>query len=142
MPPKLRCKPKRETTPEYEYRLKEWEALRPHKVDIYIGGNYITQLYYTEYILPYYIDTVYNACCYRDEQVYWLLIEDRDPSYRMKKYGVVYKLKDTNWITNLKYPAQSPDLNPIEGIWNIIKNRLYKKVYCTNKELKEAIQAE
>jgi transposase len=71
-----------------------------------------------------------------------LLMEDGDPSHGMKKCGVARKLKDTNWITNLKHPAQSLDLNPMEGIWNIIKNRLRKKVYHTNKELKEAIQAE
>jgi hypothetical protein len=70
MPLKLRRKPKRETTLKYEYRLKEWEALRLHKVDVHVGGNYITQLYYTEYILPYYIDAIHNARCYRDEQVY------------------------------------------------------------------------
>lgn len=70
MPPKPRCKPKRETTLEYEYWLKEWEALRPHKVDVHVGGNHMTQLYYTEYILPHYINAVHDACCYRDEQVH------------------------------------------------------------------------
>jgi hypothetical protein len=69
-------------------------------------------------------------------------MEDGDPSHGMKKRGIARELKDANWITNLKHPAQLLDLNPMEGIWNIIKNRLHKKVYRTNKELKEAIQAE
>jgi hypothetical protein len=102
----------------------------------------MTQLYYTEHILPHYINAIHNARCYCDEQVYWLLMEDGDPSHGMKKRGVACELKDVNWITNLKHPAQSPDLNPMEGIWNIIKNRLRKKIYYSNKELKEAIQAE
>jgi hypothetical protein len=99
-------------------------------------------LYYTEYLLPIYIDTIYNTCCYQDEQASWLLIEDRDPSYRIKKYGIARELKDTNWITNLRYPVQSPDLNPIEGIWNIIKQRLRRRIFHSSKELKDAIQEE
>lgn len=60
----------------------------------------------------------------------------------MLKRGLTAELKDSNWIINIKYPVQLSDLNPIEGIWNIIKPRLQKKVYKTKKELKEAIEAE
>ena len=42
MPPKPHHKPKRETTPEFQHRLKEWEALKLHKVDVHVGGNHIT----------------------------------------------------------------------------------------------------
>src|SRR5256885_13932524 len=37
------------------------------------------------------------------------------------KNNVARKLKETNFIKILRYPAQSPDLNPTEGIWNILK---------------------
>jgi len=104
-----------------------------------VGGNYITQLYYTEYILPLYIKAINNARCYYDEQAHWLLMEDRDPSHGMKKRSVARELKDANWITNLKHPAQSLDLNPIEGIWNIIKQRLRRRIFHSSKELKDAI---
>jgi len=107
-----------------------------------VGGNHMTQLYYTEHLLPIYIEAVNNACCYHNKQAYWLLIEDRDLSYRMKKHSIACKLKDANWITNLKHPAQSPDLNPIEGIWNIIKQRLHRRIFHSSKELKDAIQEE
>jgi len=60
----------------------------------------------------------------------------------MKKRSVAHKLKDANWITNLKHPAQSPNLNPIEGIWNIIKQRLRRRIFHSSKELKDAIQEE
>jgi len=40
------------------------------------------------------------------------------------------------------HPAQSPDLNPIEAIWNIIKQRLRRKLFYSEDEVKEAIQAE
>jgi transposase len=40
------------------------------------------------------------------------------------------------------YLAQSPDLNPIKAIWNIIKQRLQRRVFGSKKEIKEAIQEE
>jgi hypothetical protein len=63
-------------------------------------------------------------------------------THRMKKRGVAHELKDANWITNLKHPAQSLNLNPIEGIWNIIKQRLRRRIFHSSKELKDAIQEE
>ena len=35
-------------------------------------------------------------------------------------------------ITVLDWPGNSPDLNPIENLWSIVKNRL-RKMDCTNK---------
>jgi hypothetical protein len=81
-----------------------------------VEGNHMTQLYYTEHLLSIYIEAVNDARCCYNKQAQWLLIEDRDLSHRMKKCSVACKLKDANWITNLKHPAQLPDLNPIEGI--------------------------
>jgi transposase len=43
---------------------------------------------------------------------------------------------------NLKHLAQSPDLNPIEGIWNIIKQRLRRRVFYSDEEVKAALQEE
>ena len=44
------------------------------------------------------------------------------------------------WI--LLHPAQSPDLNPIEAIWQIIKQRLRGGTWKTVEEFKAAIQRE
>jgi transposase len=60
----------------------------------------------------------------------------------MRKEGLAYKLKEENWIVNLKHPAQSPDLNPIEAIWNIIKQRLRRRIFYLDEEIKEALQEE
>jgi transposase len=43
---------------------------------------------------------------------------------------------------NLKHPAQSPDLNPIKDIWNIFKQRLRRRVFYSDKEVKAALQEE
>ena len=58
----------------------------------------------------------------------------------MRKAGLAQALKDKNYILNIKYPAQSPDLNPIKGIQNIIKQRLRRRVFYTDEEVKVALQ--
>jgi hypothetical protein len=51
----------------------------------------------------------------------WLLQEDGNPSHGIRKAGFAREYKDAYNVQNLIYLAQSPDLNPIEGIWAIIK---------------------
>jgi hypothetical protein len=140
MPPKPRRRPKTESEQEYQERLQEWEALKPHDADVKVKGNSMTQKYYTERLLPVYIEAIHKARL-RDAGP-WLFQEDRDPSHSIKKEGLAQKLKDTNWITNFIHPAQSPDLNPIEAIWNIIKQRLRRRTFYSEEEVKNALQEE
>jgi hypothetical protein len=100
----------------------------------------MTQKYYTERLLPIYVNTIQKARI-RDAGP-WLFQEDGDPSYGIRKRGLAQQLKEDNWIVNLKYPAQSPDLNPIEAIWNIIKQRLRHRIFQSKEEIKEALQEE
>jgi hypothetical protein len=60
----------------------------------------------------------------------------------MRKQGLAHKLKETNSVFNLKHLAQSPNLNPIKAIWNIIKQRLRHRIFYSNEEVKEALQEE
>jgi hypothetical protein len=50
--PKKPRKSKYESNEEFEGRIKEWDALLPHEVEIKPKGNSMTQKYYTERILP------------------------------------------------------------------------------------------
>jgi hypothetical protein len=70
----------------------------------------------------------------------WLL-QDGDPSHSMRKAGLTREYKDAYNVQNLVHPAQSPDLNPIEGIWAIIKQRLRRRVF-DSEEMKEALREE
>jgi hypothetical protein len=65
-----------------------------------------------------------------------------DPSHGMRKEGLARQLKDLHSIVNLKHSAQSPDLNLIEAIWNIIKQRLRRRIFYSDEEVKEALQEE
>ena len=57
----------------------------------------------------------------------------------MRKAGLARKYKDAYNVQNLVYPAQSPNLNPIKGIWAIIKQRLRQRVFNSEEEIKEAL---
>jgi hypothetical protein len=49
---------------------------------------------------------------------------------------------ESNWIPTLKHPPQSPDLNPIEGVWNILKQRVRKRTWNNLEEYKAVCQDE
>ena len=100
----------------------------------------MTQKYYCERLLPVYINAIHTARL-KDPQN-WLLQEDGDPSYGIRKQGLAQHLKEANWIINLIHPPQSPDLNPMEGIWCILKQRVRKRVFHSIEELKEVLQDE
>lgn len=60
----------------------------------------------------------------------------------MRKAGLAQEYKDTYNVQNLVHPAQSPDLNPIEGIWAIIKQCLRRRIFDSKEEMKESLQEE
>ena len=72
----------------------------------------------------------------------WQLQEDGDPLYRKKVRGLAQILKEENWIDSFKHPPQSPDLNPIEACWNILKQRVWKRIQHTLEDLKGILQDE
>jgi hypothetical protein len=105
-----------------------------------VKGNTMTQKYYVDRLLPIYVQAVKSMRLIDDKP--WLLQEDRDPSHGIRKRGLAEEYKETHNIQNLVHPAQSPDLNPIEGIWAIIKQRLRRRIFDSEEEMKEALQEE
>ena len=75
----------------------------------------------------------------------WCLQEDNDPSHGTRNCN---SLPAVYWyergVKVLSHPANSPNLNPIEGISNIIKERVKCQLYTINSitELKAALQHE
>ena len=142
IPPKPRRRPTTESEEEYKQRVLEWEASKPHPVKAKPKGNSMTQIYYTEKILPKYISVYENLK--RKRPGPWVLQEDNDGSHgtRGDKENIARALKRQHNVDLLVHPAQSPDLNPIEACWNIIKPRIRKRTWRTLEELREVIQDE
>jgi hypothetical protein len=104
-------------------------------------GNSMTQKYYTELILARDIEHIkWLEAKYKRK--FWFQ-EDHDPSHGTRsKDNVAAQAKRASDLQILLHCAQSPNLNPIEGIWNIIKGTIRGRIFHTVEEFKEAIKAE
>jgi hypothetical protein len=123
--------------PKQKKNIAEWEATKPHAREVKVQGNAITQKYYVKNLLPLYVDAIKSMR--KIDNKPWFLQENSDPSHGMRKAGLAREYKNTHNIQNLVHPAQSPNLNPIEGIWAIIKQRLQQRVFDSEEEIKEAL---
>ncbi|EFQ91699.1 hypothetical protein PTT_11373 [Pyrenophora teres f. teres 0-1] len=152
-PPKPRRR-KHESDDEHRERVRVWDAERARQPNVEKPGNSMRAVYYTEKILPIYREAQHKlqaqsdhlrAHIHPNNRYNWYLLEDNDPSHGTKNLESLpaqYKLY--NGIKTLKHPANSPDLNPIEGIWNIIKERVRQDLHTINSTamLKNRLQKE
>ena len=102
----------------------------------------MTQVYYTERLLSKYITVVQQARLQEHSiPSSWILQEDNDGSHGHNKQGLASGQRDVNWVPLLTHPPQSPDLNPMEACWNILKQRVRRRYWNNLEELKSVIQA-
>ena len=68
----------------------------------------------------------------------FVLPHDNDPKHTATYKGMV----ENNGISTLNWPSQSPDLNPIENLWNTLKVKVHKKNPQNIKQLEELCKEE
>jgi hypothetical protein len=64
--------------------------------------------------------------------------QDNDPEHTAH---LTARWLDENGVRLLKWPAQSPDLNPIEHLWYLLEKELGDRRFKTKDELKTALTA-
>lgn len=69
----------------------------------------------------------------------WKLQEDNDPKHTSK---LAKQWKINNNVNVIDWPSMSPDIAPIENVWQLIKMKLRKKKLTTYKSLVSAIKRE
>lgn len=118
--------------------------IQAHKEDIasepeqQIKGNSMTQIFYTQHILPKHIERIkqmeerYSHQC-------WLQ-EDNDSSHGTKSnWNPAAKLRREHQVFTHWHPGNSLDLAPQEAMWLVMVGRLRGGEWKTVAEFKEAI---
>jgi transposase len=69
----------------------------------------------------------------------WRLQEDNDPKHTSK---LAVQWKTNNSVNVIDWPSMSPDIAPIENVWQLIKMKLRQKKLTTYQSLVSAIKRE
>jgi transposase len=91
---------------------------------------------------PFYVSILQNQLLPSARNMYrrnWILQQDNDPKHTSR---VAKDFIAENRIHAIDWPSNSPDLNPIENVWQIMKNNVEKRMPKDINELTQFLAEE